>query len=316
MNQTGLNGSVLPSSGLGPSSRSSRHFTLIELLVVIAIIAILAAMLLPALSQAREKARQASCISNLKQIGLALFMYADDNRETYPVGSGYTDPANIVSGSAHEWFTLLKPYVTDPKLYVCPSEDRNFFSSGGKTSTGLGYGVSLTRNLSISGTSMGTVAEPSSVIYLTDGLNNYFRWLCPSPSCTHFGARSSAGNYAWSTTRHNNGANYLCLDGRSAPMSGSSRPRIRPMRAATSTATAPASTTEPDSPDWHGFTGPGTTRAAYALPGPVALVRVRAVGRVRLRHPFRGPSDRRRDSRPAGGRVRAVWKSGSGTPSG
>ncbi len=66
-------------------SRLKRGFTLIELLVVIAIIAILAAILFPVFAQAREKARQASCISNLKQLGLALMMYSQDYDDTYPM---------------------------------------------------------------------------------------------------------------------------------------------------------------------------------------------------------------------------------------
>src|SRR4028119_34289 len=69
-----------------PASASSSRsaFTLIELLVVIAIIAILAAILFPVFAQAREKARQASCVSNLRQIGTALLMYVQDYDETYP----------------------------------------------------------------------------------------------------------------------------------------------------------------------------------------------------------------------------------------
>src|SRR5687768_13614532 len=94
-----------------------RGFTLIELLVVIAIIAILAAILFPVFAQAREKARSASCLSNLKQIGLGAMMYLQDHDDMYPQG--------WYPGPPQQWFfTLVQPYMKDVEsagIRACPS---------------------------------------------------------------------------------------------------------------------------------------------------------------------------------------------------
>lgn len=122
-----------------------RGFTLIELLVVIAIIAILAAMLLPAMARAKERANRAGCLSNLRQWGLALGMYFDDNRQVFPdfaipssapgAATGYsqdnikwTDLAGFTSAGsgASAWFNALPPYVAQPPLADHTSDPSGF----------------------------------------------------------------------------------------------------------------------------------------------------------------------------------------------
>jgi prepilin-type N-terminal cleavage/methylation domain-containing protein/prepilin-type processing-associated H-X9-DG protein len=127
--------------------RPSKGFTLIELLVVIAIIAILAAILFPVFAQAREKARQASCLSNLKQIGIALSMYQSDFDTQYP-------PSQLPStGLNVSWPTMIYPYVKNEQVFICPSTSPGSFTPDGtyiaattrvytgRTRTDISFGV-------------------------------------------------------------------------------------------------------------------------------------------------------------------------------
>jgi len=113
------------SSNVGGQSNRVIHslrkaFTLIELLVVIAIIAVLAALLFPALSKAKEKGRAAKCINNLRQLNMAIMMYADDEEQRMP-------PFWVDDGDwgrrwpAYTWRDAIFPYITTVEVYYCPS---------------------------------------------------------------------------------------------------------------------------------------------------------------------------------------------------
>ena len=104
--------------------RSNSAFTLIELLVTIAIIAILAAILFPVFASAREKARQTSCLSNMKQIGLALTMYQTDYDERMFFRSGWTSSrsGDIPTANTNRWWNMLMPYIKNNNVFSCPSD--------------------------------------------------------------------------------------------------------------------------------------------------------------------------------------------------
>ena len=110
-----------------------KGFTLIELLVVIAIIAILAAILLPVLARAREAGRRGVCISNLKQIGTALAMYANDYEERYPI-----DTATVADRRTIQMLSCLVPqYAEDYRAFRCPS-DLNYEKANSTAANVLG----------------------------------------------------------------------------------------------------------------------------------------------------------------------------------
>lgn len=157
---------------------SRRGFTLIELLVVIAIIAILAAILFPVFARAREKARQSSCLSNIKQIGLGTLMYVQDYDETFPLDWYRSQTADTCHGMCSmTQYTLdaINAYVKNSQIWVCPDDrTRQPWSTAFTPSQGY-HRISYWAMLQ-SLRDLGTVNRPAEVHMYFDCVNSWADW--------------------------------------------------------------------------------------------------------------------------------------------
>ena len=140
-------------------SHSQRGFTLIELLVVIAIIAILAAILFPVFAKAREKARQISCLSNEKQIGLAILQYSQDSDERMPCGTQKLATGNTQDGIG--WASQIYSYVKSTAVFKCPDD-----STSGSNAAPVTYPVSYGMNLQATRSSLADFTSDSKSVML------------------------------------------------------------------------------------------------------------------------------------------------------
>jgi len=198
-----------------------KGFTLIELLVVIAIIAILAAILFPVFAQAREKARQTTCLSNMKQMGLATYMYTEDYDETYPASQDGISYQYNNAPHPGGFPAKIYPYIKNWKIFACPSsktkigsgateEGKNsYFGNGALLMGWEGYGWRTVAT--------GSIGAPADVILYTEypdaqGYNVYLR-----PTVNNDGNGVLTINEVgpgWGQERaHNGGQNVAYADG-------------------------------------------------------------------------------------------------------
>jgi prepilin-type N-terminal cleavage/methylation domain-containing protein/prepilin-type processing-associated H-X9-DG protein len=196
---------------------SKRGFTLIELLVVIAIIAILAAILFPVFAQAREKARQAGCLSNTRQIGTAVSMYLQDYDETFPFSDDFGNPpfkvkGSPIQGSYRYWGDMIFPYVKNSgKSGLAAGEGTGNYGpvqrcpAAADWYTGYGYNINLgyypsgqlnttSSDPTRTGVTLASLTHPAELIIILDNSVPY-SWMRNNLKYTHDQAYQLA--YRW-----------------------------------------------------------------------------------------------------------------------